>query len=84
MVLWVGVVDVICDFVFIGVIFEVNGFVEKDVIFCSKVVFIKCVDGEFSDEKEILVNWLMLCVDGVLLVKESKYIMLYVLKVYLE
>lgn len=39
-VFWVGVVDVICDFVLIGVILEVNGLVEKDEIFCFKVVLI--------------------------------------------
>ncbi|WP_346992825.1 ATP phosphoribosyltransferase [Alteromonas gracilis] len=79
-----GVADAICDLVSTGATLEANGLVEKDVIFRSKAVLIKRADGELSDEKETLVNRLMPRVDGVLLAKESKYIMLHAPKAYLE
>ena len=79
-----GVADAICDLVSTGAPLEANGLVEKDVIFRSKAVLIKRADGELSDEKETLVNRLMPRVDGVLLAKESKYIMLHAPKAYLE
>merc|ERR1712098_947358 len=74
----------ICDLVSTGATLEANGLVEKDVIFRSKAVLIKRADGELSDEKETLVNRLVPRVDGVLLAKESKYIMLHAPKAYLE
>jgi ATP phosphoribosyltransferase len=79
-----GVADAICDLVSTGATLEANGLVEKEEIFRSKAVLIKRAGGEMSDEKQTLINRLMPRVDGVLLAKESKYIMLHAPKAYLE
>ena len=72
-----GVADAICDLVSTGATLEANGLVEKDEIFRSKAVLIQRANGAMSDDKQALINRLLPRVDGVLLAKESKYIMLH-------
>lgn len=50
-VLCVGLVDVICDLVFTGVMLEVNGLCEVEVIYCLKVCLIQC-DGKMEEFKQ--------------------------------
>lgn len=71
-----GVAEGICDLVSTGATLEANGLVEKDVIFRSKAVLIKR-SGEFSAEKQQLIDRLVPRIDGVMQAKESKYIMLH-------
>lgn len=63
-VLCVGLVDVIVDLVFIGVILEVNGFKEVEVIFEFKVMFIQCL-GVFVVDKVVLIDKFFICMYGV-------------------
>ncbi|MEW9799142.1 ATP phosphoribosyltransferase [Alteromonas sp. CYL-A6] len=79
-----GVADAICDLVSTGATLEANGLVERDVIFRSKAVLIQRADGELSDEKQALIDRLTPRIDGVMLAKESKYIMLHAPKAALE
>lgn len=72
-----GVADAICDLVSTGATLEANGLEEKDVIFRSKAVLIQRGDDELSPEKRELIDRLVPRIDGVLLAKESKYIMLH-------
>lgn len=72
-----GVADAICDLVSTGATLEANGLEEKDVIFRSKAVLIQRADDELSPEKRELIDRLVPRIDGVLLAKESKYIMLH-------
>ncbi|MBD3587410.1 ATP phosphoribosyltransferase [Salinimonas sp. HHU 13199] len=78
-----GVAEGICDLVSTGATLEANGLVEKDVIFRSKAVLIKRT-GEFSTEKQALIDRLVPRIDGVMQAKESKYIMLHAPKARLE
>lgn len=79
-----GVADAICDLVSTGATLEANGLVEKDVIFRSKAVLIQRKDAELSSEKRALLDRLLPRIDGVLLAKESKYIMLHAPKAALD
>ncbi|MBF7073287.1 ATP phosphoribosyltransferase [Glaciecola sp. MH2013] len=78
-----GVADAICDLVSTGATLEANGLKEQEVIFKSKAVLIQKAQP-LSDEKQSLVNRLLPRIDGVMLAKESKYIMLHAPKAYLE
>jgi ATP phosphoribosyltransferase len=78
-----GVADAICDLVSTGATLEANGLKEQEVIFESKAVLIQKAQP-LSDEKQALVNRLLPRIDGVMLAKESKYIMLHAPKAYLE
>ncbi|WP_018984750.1 ATP phosphoribosyltransferase [Salinimonas chungwhensis] len=78
-----GVAEGICDLVSTGATLEANGLVEKDVIFRSKAVLIKRT-GEFSAEKQALIDRLVPRIDGVMQAKESKYIMLHAPKSRLD
>ena len=78
-----GVAEGICDLVSTGATLEANGLVEKDVIFRSKAVLIKRT-GQFSEEKQALIDRLVPRIDGVMQAKESKYIMLHAPKARLE
>ncbi|WP_137166474.1 ATP phosphoribosyltransferase [Salinimonas lutimaris] len=78
-----GVAEGICDLVSTGATLEANGLVEKDVIFRSKAVLIQRT-GEFSAEKQALIDRLVPRIDGVMQAKESKYIMLHAPKARLE
>ncbi len=79
-----GVADAICDLVSTGATLEANGLEEKEVIFRSKAVLIQRSDDNLSDEKLALINRLVPRIDGVLLAKESKYIMLHAPKARVE
>ncbi len=79
-----GVAEAICDLVSTGATLEANGLVEEDVIFRSKAVLIQRADGGMSAEKQALINRMLPRIDGVMLAKESKYIMLHAPKAYLE
>lgn len=78
-----GVADAICDLVSTGATLEANGLQEEEVIFRSKAVLIQR-EGEFSEEKQSLINKMLPRIDGVMQAKESKYIMLHAPKSYLE
>lgn len=78
-----GVADAICDLVSTGATLEANGLQEEDEVFKSKAVLIQKT-GALSDEKQALISRLLPRIDGVLLAKESKYIMLHAPKDYLE
>lgn len=71
-----GVADAICDLVSTGATLEANGLVEKDEIFKSKAVLIQRA-GEFSPEKQALIDTMLPRINGVMQAKESKYIMLH-------
>jgi len=71
-----GVADAICDLVSTGATLEANGLVEKDEIFKSKAVLIQRT-GEFSPEKQSLIDTMLPRINGVMQAKESKYIMLH-------
>lgn len=78
-----GVADAICDLVSTGATLEANGLREEDEVFVSKAVLIQKADA-LLPEKQALVTRLLPRIDGVLLAKESKYIMLHAPKNYLE
>ncbi|MEM0912845.1 MAG: ATP phosphoribosyltransferase [Pseudomonadota bacterium] len=78
-----GVADAICDLVSTGATLEANGLCEKDVVFKSKAVLIQKQDP-LTEQKQALVSRLLPRIDGVMLAKESKYIMLHAPKDYLE
>lgn len=78
-----GVADAICDLVSTGATLEANGLCEKDVVFESKAVLIQKSEP-LSEDKQALVNRLLPRIDGVMLAKESKYIMLHAPSEYLE
>jgi ATP phosphoribosyltransferase len=78
-----GVADAICDLVSTGATLEANGLQEEEVIFRSKAVFIQKSEPLGSDKQE-LVSRMLPRIDGVMLAKESKYIMLHAPKAYLE
>lgn len=60
-VLCFNIVDVICDFVFFGVIFEVNGLVVFEIVLVSEVVLVWCKESCFG-EVDVIVEILMWCV----------------------
>ncbi len=78
-----GVADAICDLVSTGATLEANGLCEKDVVFQSKAVLIQKQEP-LTEQKQALVNRLLPRIDGVMLAKESKYIMLHAPTAYLE
>ncbi|MFT6269166.1 MAG: ATP phosphoribosyltransferase [Alphaproteobacteria bacterium] len=78
-----GVADAICDLVSTGATLEANGLREEDEVFASKAVLIQKADA-LSPAKQALITRLLPRIDGVLLAKESKYIMLHAPKDYLE
>jgi ATP phosphoribosyltransferase len=78
-----GVADAICDLVSTGATLEANGLREEDEVFVSKAVLIQKSEA-LLPEKQALITRLLPRIDGVLLAKESKYIMLHAPKNYLE
>lgn len=78
-----GVAEAICDLVSTGATLEANGLQEEEVIFRSKAVLIQKAEPLSSDKQE-LVSRMLPRIDGVMLAKESKYIMLHAPKAYLE
>jgi ATP phosphoribosyltransferase len=71
-----GKADFICDLVSTGSTLEANGMREVDELLQSEAVVIQ-TRAELSAEKQALVAKLLQRLDGVLQVRESKYIMLH-------
>ncbi len=71
-----GKADYICDLVSTGSTLEANGMQQHDVLLESEAVVIQ-TRAPLSDEKQALVSRLLQRLDGVLQVRESKYIMLH-------
>ncbi|MGI9273173.1 MAG: ATP phosphoribosyltransferase [Woeseiaceae bacterium] len=71
-----GKADYICDLVSTGSTLDANGMREVDVLLDSEAVVIQ-TRAKLSDEKQELVSRLLQRLDGVLQVRESKYIMLH-------
>ena len=71
-----GLADAICDLVSTGATLEANGLKEVEVILRSKAVLIQR-NGEFSEDKQALIERLLTRMQGVIQAKESKYIMLH-------
>ena len=71
-----GKADYICDLVSTGSTLDANGLVEVDVLLESEAVVIQ-TRAPLSDEKQAWVDRMLQRLDGVLQVRESKYIMLH-------
>ena len=71
-----GRADFICDLVSTGSTLEANGLHELDSLLDSEAVVIQTL-AKLSDEKQALVDRMLQRLDGVLQVRESKYIMLH-------
>jgi len=71
-----GRADYICDLVSTGSTLKANGLSEVDVLLNSEAVVIQTL-APLGDEKQALVNKILQRLDGVLQVRESKYIMLH-------
>jgi ATP phosphoribosyltransferase len=71
-----GRADYICDLVSTGSTLVANGLSEVDVLMQSEAVVIQ-TRAELSPEKQALVDRMLQRLDGVIQVRESKYIMLH-------
>jgi ATP phosphoribosyltransferase len=71
-----GRADFICDLVSTGSTLAANGLVEVGTLLESEAVVIQ-TEARLSDEKQALVDRMLQRLDGVLQVRESKYIMLH-------
>ncbi|MDH3429029.1 MAG: ATP phosphoribosyltransferase [Gammaproteobacteria bacterium] len=71
-----GRADYICDLVSTGSTLEANGLKEVDLLLESEAVVIQ-TRAELSPDKQALVDRMLQRLDGVLQVRESKYIMLH-------
>jgi ATP phosphoribosyltransferase len=71
-----GRADFICDLVSTGSTLKANGLTEVDVLLDSEAVVIQTL-APLGDEKQALVDKILQRLDGVLQVRESKYIMLH-------
>ena len=71
-----GRADYICDLVSTGGTLKANGLVEVDTLLESEAVVIQ-TRKPLGDEKQALVDKILQRLDGVLQVRESKYIMLH-------
>ncbi len=71
-----GRADFICDLVSTGSTLSANGLEEVEVLLESEAVVIQTL-AELSPEKQALVDRILQRLDGVLQVRESKYIMLH-------
>ncbi len=71
-----GRADFICDLVSTGSTLAANGLTEVDVLLESEAVIIQTL-APLSDDKQTLVDRMLQRLDGVLQVRESKYIMLH-------
>jgi len=71
-----GRADYICDLVSTGSTLEANGLKEVDLLLESEAVVIQTL-AELSPDKQALVDRMLQRLDGVLQVRESKYIMLH-------
>jgi ATP phosphoribosyltransferase len=71
-----GRADYICDLVSTGSTLKANGLTEVDVLMESEAVVIQ-TQAPLGEEKQALVDKILQRLDGVLQVRESKYIMLH-------
>ena len=71
-----GTADYICDLVSSGATLAANGLREVEVLLESEAIIIQTL-AKLSDEKQALVDRILQRLDGVLQVRESKYIMLH-------
>ena len=71
-----GRADFICDLVSTGSTLDANGLVELDTLLESEAIVIQTLET-LSPEKQELVDRILQRLDGVLQVRESKYIMLH-------
>ncbi len=71
-----GRADFICDLVSTGSTLDANGLTEVEVLLESEAVIIQTLEP-LSDDKQALVDRILQRLDGVLQVRESKYIMLH-------
>ncbi|MBT8089433.1 MAG: ATP phosphoribosyltransferase [Gammaproteobacteria bacterium] len=71
-----GRADYICDLVSTGSTLKANGLTEVDVLMDSEAVVIQ-TQAPLGNEKQALVDKILQRLDGVLQVRESKYIMLH-------
>jgi len=71
-----GKADYICDLVSTGSTLAANGLIEVETLLESEAVVIQ-TEAILSDEKQALVDRMLQRLDGVLQVRESKYIMLH-------
>ena len=71
-----GIADFICDLVSTGSTLEANGLREVEVLLDSEAIVIQ-TRAAVSDEKQEWISRLLQRLDGVLQVRESKYIMLH-------
>ncbi len=71
-----GRADFICDLVSTGGTLKANGLVEVDVLLDSEAVVIQ-TQAPLGEAKQALVDKILQRLDGVLQVRESKYIMLH-------
>ena len=71
-----GRADYICDLVSTGGTLKANGLAEVDVLLDSEAVVIQ-TQAPLGDQKQALVDKILQRLDGVLQVRESKYIMLH-------
>ena len=78
-----GLADAICDQVSTGATLEANGLKEAEVVFDSKACLIERT-GDFDTEKRSLVDMLLTRIDGILMARGSKYIMLHAPKDKIE
>ncbi len=78
-----GLADAICDQVSTGATLEANGLKEAEVVFDSKACLIERT-GAFDTEKRSLVDMLLTRIDGILMARGSKYIMLHAPKDKIE
>jgi len=71
-----GIADFVCDLVSTGSTLEANGLREVEVLLDSEAIVIQTRAAE-SNEKQEWISRLLQRLDGVLQVRESKYIMLH-------
>ncbi len=71
-----GKAEYICDLVSTGGTLAANGLLEVETLLESEAVIIQ-TEAKLSDEKQALVDRMLQRLDGVLQVRESKYIMLH-------
>ncbi|QCI25875.1 ATP phosphoribosyltransferase [Buchnera aphidicola] len=71
-----GLSDAICDLVSTGATLEANRLKEVEVIYSSTACLVSRL-GYISEAKKILINKLMIRIQGVIKARESKYIMLH-------
>ncbi|WP_343189515.1 ATP phosphoribosyltransferase [Buchnera aphidicola] len=72
-----GLSDSICDLVSTGSTLESNGLYEVETIYFSNACLISRV-GYISNIKRLLINKLLIRIQGVIKARESKYIMLHI------